>query len=398
MHELLDKIIIDSPAELIYLFAGSVILYIFQSIKNKSIQIKKRRFIKKNIKRHERKKFEHRTIDIANADPYYKNENLLLKASSLFGQNRRLIIQVNKEYQNIIKENEKSFHYNETQKTIFLNDTSFDGSSSFNDLAQRTGIADLEELIAKHRDIVGEQFAKSVKGMLFNGKKFGIYHIKHTRFSAHEDPGANIELFETDYFTHRVFRSIYKEIKNRPCFQNLNNENFLKFAPFFTSFGINTFLITQGSSGNEIIFSKRSTMVNTDEPLYHVSMNEGLSLTDTDPFGRIDLKLCFLRGLDEELGIKEDIVANASMIAFYDFFLDTENLEMGLTSMIKLDIPFSPDIANLIGRDKHLESSSFVAVKLQKKAIVQFLDSHKMMPYGKYVLQRVLLRENISLD
>lgn len=71
---------------------------------------------------------------------------------------------------------------------------------------------------------------------------------------------------------------------------------------------------------------------------------------------------------------------------------------MGLTSMIKLDIPFSPDIANLIGRDKHLESSSFVAVKLQKKAIVQFLDSHKMMPYGKYVLQRVLLRENISLD
>ena len=46
------------------------------------------------------------------------------------------------------------------------------------------------------------------------------------------------ELFETDYFTHRLFRSIYHELKeNNHKIINVDSHNYLQYKPFFTSKG-----------------------------------------------------------------------------------------------------------------------------------------------------------------
>ena len=231
-----------------------------------------------------------RVIDLANGDPDFANENIFIRTVDLFGKKKSLFIDLHKSHKQVIEDNEKRKGYKRGQKSIFHPDCSFDGSSNFTDLAKLIKINNLVDLIEKHRKIVGEKFINAQDGMLFNAKKYGIFNINFTRFGESEKPGVEIYLFETDYFTHRVFRSIYHELKiNSHEISNVNAQNFLQYRPFFTSFGINTLLITEGDQGKEIVLSKRSTKINTQKSMYHITMNEGLSTTDKDPFDKIDL-------------------------------------------------------------------------------------------------------------
>src|SRR3546814_3492177 len=74
------------------------------------------------------------------------------------------------------------------------------------------------------------------------------------------------------------------------------------------------------------------------KPLFHITMNEGLSQTDKDAYGKVDLELCFKRGLLEELGIHERLYRLAVRGSFYDFFLEKTNLEIGLSSVLEMDL------------------------------------------------------------
>ncbi|WP_444677951.1 hypothetical protein [Halomonas sp. E19] len=62
-----------------------------------------------------------------------------------------------------------------------------------------------------------------------------------------------------------------------------------------------------------------------------------------------------------------------------------------------MDLDYEKDIEPLIARDKHLEVDSFVALPLKSKVIEGFINSNEFIPHGLYVLERVLLRENISV-
>ena len=89
-----------------------------------------------------------------------------------------------------------------------------------------------------------------------------VFNLKFTRFGYEEYPGVEMDLFKTDYFTHRVFRSIYHELKRlkHPIISSGLND-FLQYRPILTSFGINTLLICEGEDGREIVLSKRSARV-----------------------------------------------------------------------------------------------------------------------------------------
>jgi hypothetical protein len=214
-----------------------------------------------------------------------------------------------------------------------------------------------------------------------------------------ENPGVEIDLFKTDYFTHRVFRSIYRELKaqQHPISNNVTIDNLFQYRPFLTSFGINAVVICEGGSGKEILLTKRSARVHGDKPLYHISMNEGLSQTDKDHFGKIELELCFKRGLLEELGINEKLYQLGIKAAFYDFFLEMNNFEIGLSTVFEIELNYEKDIAPLIARDKQLEVDKFITVPMQQKKLQEFIDEHEFIPHGLYVLNRVMLRENMRL-
>ncbi|MBU1833017.1 hypothetical protein [uncultured Pseudomonas sp.] len=398
LDAIIDKITSDASTELFFLFSGSIILYAFQKSYKRLKDIKYKRKLRLEISSYKKRKDAINVVDLANGDPEFEKSNIFSREVSIFGEHRSLFIAMPNHIKDKITSREREADYMDSQLSKFYPDISFNGKCNFEDIAELTGITELPELIEKHKAIVGEMFLESKDGLIFNGEKYGVFNLKFTRFGDQEKPGVEIDLFKTDYFTHRVFRSIYHELKKKDhpiCSAGISD--FLKYKPFFTSFGINTLLICEGSRGKEVILSKRSSRVHGSVPKYHITMNEGLSQTDKDPFGRVDLELCFKRGLLEELGINEKLYQHGVKASFYDFFLEKNNFEIGLSSVFELDLDYEKDVEPLIARDKHLEVDSFIAIPLKSKDIEKFISSYDFVPHGLYVLERVLLRENVSI-
>jgi hypothetical protein len=399
LNSLIEKITSDASSEFFFIISGSIILYIFQLFYKLLKDIKYRRKLKIEIASYKKRKDAINVVDLANGDPEFEKRNIFIREASILGSQKCLFVGMPEGIKNKITTQEVEYGYVDTQLSKFSPDTSFNGKNNFQDLVDITGINELPELIEKHKKIVGEMFFESKDGLLFNGDKYGLFNLKFTRFGHDEKPGVEIDLFKTDYFTHRVFRSIYQELKekNHPIVHS-GISDFLKYKPFFTSFGINTLLICEGASGKEIVLSKRSNRVHGSIPKYHISMNEGLSQTDKDPFGKVDLELCFKRGLLEELGINEKLYQYGVKASFYDFFLEKNNFEIGVSSVFELNLNFQKDVEPLIARDKHLEVDSFLTISLRNKDIEKFIINNSFVPHGLYVLERVLLRENISIS
>ncbi len=390
----MDEILKEMFQNILFAGLGAGATYCYKKAKDEYNRYK----LKVELDKLKKRKREIRVIDLANGDPYFAKRNIFVREVDIFGNKKSLYIDLDEEHKKILKDVERKKGYTNFHETHFQADRSFNNSNDFKDLAEMTEIKELPDLINKHRKIVGEMFLNSKNGFIFNGRKYGIFNLSFKRFGDNEEPGAELELFETDYFTHRVFRSIYKELKekNHPITQ-VDNTNFLKYRPFLTSFGINTLLICEGEKGKEIVLSKRSPKVHGNHSLYHITMNEGLSVVDKDPFGKIDLELCFKRGLLEELGIDEKLYSLSKRAEFYDFFLEFNNFEIGLSSVLEIELNFEKDIQPLIARDKTLETSKFITLPLKEKIIKNFVQNHNFIPHGEYVLERVLLRENIRI-
>lgn len=398
LEALINKITSDASSELFFLLSGSLILYVFQKTYAKARDIKYRLRLRSEIAAYKKRKDAINVVDLANGDPEFEKKNIFSREVSIFGDHRCLFVGMPEQIKSDILLREREAGYMDSQLSKFFPDTSFNGTDNFQDIAELTGIKELPELITKHKFIVGEKFLESKDGLIFNGEKYGVFNLKFTRFGDEEKPGVELDFFKTDYFTHRVFRSIYHELKsNNHPISSAGLSDFLKYKPFLTSFGINALLICDGSRGKEIILSKRSNRVHGSRTRYHITMNEGLSQTDKDPFGKVDLELCFKRGLLEELGINEKLYQHAVKASFYDFFLEKNNFEIGLSSVFEIDLDYEKDIAPLIARDKHLEVDSFVSLPLNTKDIGSFIEDNEFVPHGLYVLERALLRENISI-
>lgn len=295
----------------------------------------------------------------------------------------------------------KSKIYEKDKNMAFHEDYYFEKDAILEDLATMTRIENLPELIEKHRIIVGNMFLRDLDKAysIFNGKKFGVYSIKNRRLNASEDAGFHIEFYETDYFTHKVFRSIYKELKdNNHEISKINiypEEGLDYLRPFMTSFGVNSFIIARTEKGEKgIIFSKRSPRTaNTQESIWHVTMNEGLSFTDLE--GKdISLINCLYRGLKEELGIGEEHHKLIEREKFLDLFLVKDNFEIGITSLVETTSTMDV-VCNLhsIAKDSVLETEELKIVPLNSKEIIGFIQSNKLTTAALYTLKMIVLRE-----
>src|SRR3546814_16086929 len=104
--------------------------------------------------------------------------------------------------------------------------------------------------------------------------------------------------------------------------------------------------------------------------------------------------LCFKRGLLEELGIHERLYRLDVRGSFYDFFLEKNNFEIGLSSVMEMELNFGKEIETLIGRDKAIEAEAFLTLALAKAPIRQFGKSklNNFEPNGLYWLDDVHVR------
>lgn len=326
-------------------------------------------------------------LSIDHAEDYYEYSDI-----EIINTRKRFFLDCPQDIKDKILEKDRSM--------TFSNDYYFDQDNVLEDLASMTKIDNLPALIEKHRIIVGEMFLSDLDKAfsIFNAKKFGIYSIKNKRLNDNEDAGLHIKFYETDYFTHKVFRSIYKELKDSgheiSQMSTYPQEGLDHLRPFMTSFGVNSFILAKTNEGEKgIVFSKRSPRTsNTLESIWHVTMNEGLSFTDLE--GKdISLVNCLHRGLKEELGIGQEHHKLIVEKKFFDLFLVKDNFEVGITSIVEMKTTMDV-INNLhsIAKDSVLETEGLRMVNFNKKELIDFTNNNTCTPAALYTLKMIALR------
>lgn len=393
MSKILVEILNTWEVQVFFIILGASLNEVWRVVKNKISENRKRRRIKAAlIKQEEEVKLRNEVVTLQNGEPFFLHRSIIVRPL-----NKILTVGFPDQLRNQLAEAENDIP--EQNKLQFSADCSFNGERNFSDLQRITGISNLCDMIDEHRIKVGDEFIRSVNGALFNGNKFGVYNIDERRYDKDEKQFCRIDVFKTDYFTHRVFRSIYKELrrKNHSIGQCTKN-NMWQYRPFFTSFGINCILLTEGANSREIVFTRRSARVHSGgENNYHITMNEGLSQTDIDSNGLISLWMCLERGLKEEIGLSEVEFLESRHWAFYDVFLERTNFEIGISSMVELDINFDEHLRVAIAKDKPLETDDFCTVPLKAEEISSFMNKNSFVPHGRYCVKNILARENIVL-
>lgn len=320
-----------------------------------------------------------------------------------------------------------------------FDDSQFDRPSSFlayqdlSSMCEATGITGLERRVEEAIRVVADQLKEKSHGVRFNNKKYGIYDIFTDRLGIDEHQGLQITLYDTDYFTHRVMKYVYRRMATDGCadFQTLQGvQRGDIFGPraqhdyrcLLTSLGVNALVICRRLGGareevmafglsdtmyRAIVFSRRSHEVavgpNQEKsgvsPL-HVTMNEGLSATDYEPInGAASLAGCLKRGLSEELGITDKILSQATKAAFLDVMLVRESFEIGITAVVEFPTPWEEWSRNP-ARDRNMETMGFEVVALNRKEVARIMQLNSLEITGacKYALSRLAARENIDWE
>ena len=365
-----------------WMILGAIIIKIYSLTTQKLKAIIRQRRIEKNSL----KFIQDSIVSLDHGDPFYKPENIIFNNS-----NRSQFIEIPEEYVTKIKNIRLDFEFSKNQTEIDID--------IFNLAIDNTGICNLRELIEKHSKIVAEKFIEKLNcGLLiFNGEKYGISKICVDRRGINEESRLFIDYYRTDYFTHQVFRSIYRELKEMgheiSKVKSISELN--KYFPFLTSFGVNTILTLDSSGIEEIVLAKRSRNISNmiDKDLWHVTMNEGLSITDLDA-DEVSLVKCLHRGLREELGIREEFHKEIMSKNFYDLFINMDDFEIGISSIVKTTMTF--DILETLyksAQDAELETLGLIKLKAEKTSIKKFFENNDTTKACTYLIQMYSARK-----
>lgn len=363
--------------ELILIFLGIIIghvsTWMWQSFrKNQKINA-----AIKNIKKLKDSFSEEGIVSISNAYPGYDATNIILKDT-----NEKFFLAFPDNYDN-------TFNCKDTD-IIFQDKT-------IQQLGEEMGIPNFVDLIEKHKIIVADKFINSSNSgrRLFNNEKYGVKNIIITKTDNKDEKDiVSIGFFLTDYYTHKVMRSIYHELQVAapPLIEKFRVEDIVRYYPFLTSFGIDSLLIlSPPNEAENIVVVKRSKyMANMKKDMWHVSMNEGLSTTDCDAVsGKVNIYQSVIRGYLEELGISYNIhnINNE----FRDIFMVKENFELGITSLAEVNMTLDDFKSCFDGaEDSSMETTGeFDIIPHTPEAIKKYISTHsnEMTSVCKYCLE-----------
>lgn len=257
-------------------------------------------------------------------------------------------------------------------------------------------IDDLRQRIESSRRKIYAQFVNQENGCYYNNKKYGVYSIRP--FGRTEDlsevPVLEIQLYTTDYFTHRVMKDVCKQLVQE---KNSHLTRGLKYAQlganriFFTSLGVNLLLLDSGYLDQPctLLTSRSVNAAETyDRQRYSASVIEGVSLSDYDPYLKsVNMTLAVLRGLDEELGVASHLL-RLDTLHFYELFLNRANLEMGLSCSIELDknLSIRENVLSSHGKDELIEIAEKKVVPLDELIPFVLLNRQRFLPQAVFTI------------
>ena len=259
------------------------------------------------------------------------------------------------------------------------------------EICRETGIPGLEEMIEESRVKIFDQFLNQENGCYFNNQKYGVADI--SGFGRTEDlaelPVLRMEMFITDYFTHRVMKDVCKRLAKADA-GLLAGIDYNHIGPkkiLFTSLGVN--LILQEAGGRILLTGRSTNAAETyKEHAISVSVVEGVSISDYDTYQQsVNIRYAVFRGLQEELGVKESLV-NTDTLKYYDLFINPKNLEMGLVCSLELkkDLTLKDHVIPLHGKDEQLEIAEKRIVDSSRLTDYLFNNYAAIMPQARYAM------------
>lgn len=343
----------------------------------------KKRSIKKNVQKERYSEQELGVRKITGGDPYYiEDETLFVKLS---GEEFYLAppqeVLTNQATQDWMAEHHFSF-----KDKVF--------SEDLDTLLEQIPIEDLRVRIEKSRKKIFKQFQNHENGCYFNNKKYGVERINPFARTEDEveDAKLTIRLFVTDYFSHRVMKDVCKQLiaeKNKYISQ-IDYNHIGPEKIFFTSLGINLLLLENPLNDKPgVLITSRSTNAaeTYSKRKFSLSVIEGVSISDYDSHWKnVRLTTAVERGLKEELNVTQEVLKRDSL-KFYDFFVNRENLEMGISCTIDLkkEITLEKDILDLHGKDEELEIADKRKVAISDLETFVRNNQSSILPQAMYV-------------
>lgn len=323
---------------------------------------------------------------ITGGDPYYEEGNTL--SVGFTGHEFYLMPPAD-----ILSKSNSSLQVWCEENGFVSNDSVF--GMSLDEFTREIPIPDLIARIEQSRKKIFLQFYNKENGCYFNNKKYGVEDINpfsRTR-DEREIPKLELQMYVTDYFTHRVMKDVCKTLisEGNRYLREIDYTTISVNKIFFTSLGINLLLLEDSLRDNHsTLITSRST--NSAETYkkhnYSLSVIEGVSVSDYDTYQRkIRLTLAVERGLIEELNVNGELL-QLNSLKFYDLFINTDNLEIGIFCTIELKKEYGiiDNILDLRGKDEELEISDKKAVPISELDTFIWNNQDRILPQAMYAL------------
>ncbi len=305
---------------------------------------------------------EFNIIEIATGYPFFTQKNIFLSLN----ENKYMFLAFPEDLRDKMLPRKNTFHEHDAM-TIDIH---------FDDIPNEILLEQLE----KSRRKIAHAFIARESGMFFNGEKYGIY--KADSFSRTADeieiPQLHMEMFKTDYYTHRIILDMLYELKIPLEAINCESLNTtLQWAR--TSLGVA--VIVRLSSGHLLLAvrSKHAAYSDTGKNIV-LAASEAFTKTDYDQYDSVpDLFLCVKRALKEELCIKYSMY-EAAGIKFLDLFYEYEYYQHCLLALVELnqEITFDEVAKNYPqAKDAKLETEKLFLIPDNQSDIEKFIAKNR---------------------
>jgi DNA-binding XRE family transcriptional regulator len=252
-----------------------------------------------------------------------------------------------------------------------------------------------EELQAKRNQIQKEQEQKKEQGLPFfwNGEIYSLDRFVISREPIKEGMTLDLWFRPSDYYTFQATNMSLDDPSLREKY--LKDVDWYETIPHFShSFGISLVVIT---SDGYTLLTQRSPRQGSNAGCYSISANEGLSrpLDRGTSSEAPDLYRCALRGLAEELGLREPADFSVSDITFLSFEVDTQYALWGILGMVKVQKTTAHILENWQGgvKDK-MENKKLFPVPFTPQDVCSFVFSREnWTPGGLICLYHTLAHE-----
>jgi hypothetical protein len=213
---------------------------------------------------------------------------------------------------------------------------------------------------------------------VFNGKKFGVSRIFRSRTPETEDHLLKFHLYETDYYSSQFAKRLYRRLLSTDRLNPDYSRGMSEYCGLMRSFGFNMLLFAGVNDEPHLVLTKRSPNVaNADETegMWHVSMNEGLSLSDRFD-QEFDASTTVIRGFQEELGLSRH---HFSHIELFEPFMERRNFEPAIigaayTTVSAKRVMYLAKYAS----DTLLEHADLKTILATKESVLSFLESDQL--------------------